>query len=126
ATLEARGITLLGDIRTVDSRDQSVLRAGISAPALGQRGARVLARHISDPLSAYLAVVNKESNNLFAELTFRLLGRSTSGSGSPESSAAAVRNALGELGVDMSNVLQLDGSGLSSGSRVSASTFASL
>jgi D-alanyl-D-alanine carboxypeptidase/D-alanyl-D-alanine-endopeptidase (penicillin-binding protein 4) len=122
ATLEERGITVRGQIRTVDSQHQSVV-GGISAPALGRRGARVLARHVSDPLSAYLAVVNKESNNLFAELVFRLLGRSTSGVGSAEASAAAVRAALGEVGVDMSNVVQLDGSGLSAGSRVSASTF---
>jgi D-alanyl-D-alanine carboxypeptidase/D-alanyl-D-alanine-endopeptidase (penicillin-binding protein 4) len=122
ATLEARGITLHGQIRTVDSQHQSLV-GGISAPALGRRGARVLARHISDPLSAYLAVVNKESNNLFAELVFRLLGRSTTGVGSAEASAAAVRTALAELGVDMSTVVQLDGSGLSAGSRVSASTF---
>jgi D-alanyl-D-alanine carboxypeptidase/D-alanyl-D-alanine-endopeptidase (penicillin-binding protein 4) len=124
ATLEARGVALEGIVRTVDSRQRSVLGyGGLSAPAFGKRGARVLARHVSDPLSAYLAVVNKESNNLFAELVFRLLGRTTSGVGSPESSAAAVRTALDEIGVDMSNVVQLDGSGLSSGSRVSASTF---
>src|SRR5688500_9734216 len=122
APLEDRGVTVLGRIRTADSRHQSIV-AEISAPALGRRGSRVLARHISDPLSAYLAVVNKESNNLFAELVFRLLGRTTSGVGSAEASAAAVRTALGELGVDMSNVVQLDGSGLSAGSRVSASTF---
>jgi D-alanyl-D-alanine carboxypeptidase/D-alanyl-D-alanine-endopeptidase (penicillin-binding protein 4) len=122
ATLEERGITVRGRIRTVDARHQSAVGT-ISAPALGHRGARVLARHVSDPLSAYLAVVNKESNNLFAELVFRLLGRSTSGVGSAEASAAAVRTALGELGVNMSNVVQLDGSGLSSGSRVSAATF---
>jgi D-alanyl-D-alanine carboxypeptidase/D-alanyl-D-alanine-endopeptidase (penicillin-binding protein 4) len=122
STLEDRGVTVLGRIRTVDSRHQSIV-GGITAPAIGRRGSRVLARHVSDPLSAYLAVVNKESNNLFAELVFRLLGRTTSGVGSADASAAAVRTALGELGVDMSNVVQLDGSGLSAGSRVSASTF---
>lgn len=122
SALEEKGITVFGEIRTVDARERSVVGA-ISAPALGRRGARVLARHVSDPLSAYLAVVNKESNNLFAELVFRLLGRTASGVGSPEAGSAAVRTALGELGVDMTRVVQLDGSGLSSGSRVSASTF---
>ncbi len=123
ATLEARGVTVLGEIRTVDSRDRSIVGGGIAAPALGRRGSRVLARHVSDPLSAYLAVVNKQSNNLFAELVFRLIGRTTTGVGSPEASASAVRAALGELGIDMSDVVQLDGSGLSAGSRVSAATF---
>ncbi len=122
ATLEERGVTLTGEIRTVDEPSRSVVDR-ISAPALGRRGSRILARHVSDPLSVYLAVISKESNNLFAELVFRTLGRVTSGVGSPEASAAAVRTALGEVGVDMSDVVQLDGSGLSSGSRVSASTF---
>ncbi|MBM4182701.1 MAG: D-alanyl-D-alanine carboxypeptidase/D-alanyl-D-alanine-endopeptidase [Gemmatimonadetes bacterium] len=124
ATLEERGVTVEGSVRVVDDPGQSLLADGaITAPALGRRSTRVLARHVSDPLSVYLAVVNKESNNLFAELVFRALGRATSGVASPESASAAVRNALGELGVDMSGVIQLDGSGLSSGSRVSASTF---
>lgn len=124
ATLENRGISLQGGVRVVDDPERSLLGPNtVTAPALGRRGARVLARHVSDPLSVYLTVVNKESNNLFAELVFRALGRATAGVGSPEASSAVVRNALGELGVDMSQVVQLDGSGLSSGSRVSASTF---
>ena len=122
ATLEEHGVTLLGEVRTVDEPAESVVDR-LSAPAMGRRGSRILARHVSDPLSVYLAVINKESNNLFAELVFRTLGRVTSGVSSPEASAAAVRTALGEVGVDMSDVVQLDGSGLSAGSRVSASTF---
>jgi len=124
AALEERGIALLGGVRVVDDPQESLLRhRSVEAPALGRRGARVLARHVSDPLSVYLAVVNKESNNLFAELVYRTLGRATVGIGSPAASSAAVRNALGEMGIDMSDVVQLDGSGLSSGSRVSATTF---
>ncbi len=124
ATLEEGGIALLGGLRVVDDADASLLgQPGVTAPALGRRSARILARHVSDPLSVYLAVVNKESNNLFAELVFRALGRAASGVGSSEAGSAAVRTALGELGVDMTDVVQLDGSGLSSGSRVSASTF---
>ncbi len=44
------------------------------------------------------------------------------GVGTPQASARAVRAALLDLGVDMSRVVQLDGSGLSSGNRVTAST----
>jgi D-alanyl-D-alanine carboxypeptidase/D-alanyl-D-alanine-endopeptidase (penicillin-binding protein 4) len=125
AALQARGIAVLGDVRVVDDPEQSIV-VPLSAPGLGRRGARILARHVSDPLSVYLAVVNKESNNLFAELVFRALGRVTTGEGSPAASAAAVHTALGEIGVDMSDVVQLDGSGLSSGSRVSAATFVAI
>ena len=126
ATLERRGIVVAGSTRVVDDPRQSVLAGGVTAPALGRTGARVLARHVSEPLSAHLAVVNKESNNLFAELVFRTLGRTSEGVGSPEASARAVARELSALGVDMRTVVQRDGSGLSGGNRASASTFVSI
>jgi D-alanyl-D-alanine carboxypeptidase/D-alanyl-D-alanine-endopeptidase (penicillin-binding protein 4) len=125
ATLEERGIVVQGGMRVVHDPSQSLLRT-VAAPALGRRGARVLARHVSEPLSTYLAVVNKESNNLFAELVFRTLGRTSEGVGSPEAGARAVRSELLTMGVDMSGLVQLDGSGLSSGNRTSAATFVSV
>jgi D-alanyl-D-alanine carboxypeptidase/D-alanyl-D-alanine-endopeptidase (penicillin-binding protein 4) len=125
ATLEERGIVVQGGMRVVHDSSQSVL-GHISAPVLGRRGARVLARHVSEPLSTYLAVVNKESNNLFAELVFRTLGRTSEGVGSPEAGARAVRSELLAMGVAMNGVVQLDGSGLSPGNRTSAATFVSI
>lgn len=125
ATLEARGISVEGGLRVVRDGKRSLL-GGIAAPALGRRGARVLARHVSEPLHVYLEVVNKESNNLFAELVFRTLGRTTEGVGSTEASARAVETEMRALGVDLKGAVLLDGSGLSGGSRVSASTFVSV
>ena len=122
ASLKERGIEIRGGIRIVETPEESVL-GRLSAPALGRRSARVLARHISEPLPAYLEVVNKESNNLFAELLFRTVGRVIEGSGSSNASARAVWSELEDIGVDMSSVVQLDGSGLSAGNRVSAATF---
>jgi LysM repeat protein len=86
----------------------------------------VLARHVSEPLRVYLGVVNKQSNNLFAELVFRTLGRTVVGVGTPEAGARAVRRALAQLGVDTKGVMLVDGSGLSAENRVSALTFVSL
>ena len=125
ATLERRGIQVDGGIRVVRDPSRSILR-GVAAPALGRRGARILARHVSDPLPVYLAVVNKESNNLFAELIFRTLGRTTEGVGSADAGARAVRREMVALGVDVEGAVLLDGSGLSSGNRVSAATFVSV
>jgi D-alanyl-D-alanine carboxypeptidase/D-alanyl-D-alanine-endopeptidase (penicillin-binding protein 4) len=125
ATLERRGILVEGGLRVVRDPQRSLL-GRVAAPALGRRRARILARHVSEPLSLYLAVVNKESNNLFAELIFRTLGRTTEGVGSPDASARAVERELGALGVDMRGSVLLDGSGLSSGNRVSATTFVSV
>lgn len=126
ATLEARGIMLEGGLRVVDRADQSLLGSSLHAPAMGRRRARVLARHVSEPLREYLEVVNKESHNLFAELIFRAMGRATDGQGTPDAGARAVRSALARLGVDVSTISQVDGSGLSAGNRVSALTFVSI
>ncbi|HET9950063.1 MAG TPA: D-alanyl-D-alanine carboxypeptidase/D-alanyl-D-alanine-endopeptidase [Longimicrobiales bacterium] len=120
--LESRGIEVRGDVRVVTSPEESVVTR-ISAPALGRRGARILARHVSPPLSVYLEVINKESHNLFAEIVYRTVGRAVLGEGSPEAAAHAIRAELARMGADVSHVVQLDGSGLSAGNRVSAATF---
>jgi len=127
SVLEERGITVHGTIRTVTDADASVVAGRrIAAPVRGTPRARILATHVSPPLRDYLAVVNKRSNNLFAELIFRTLGRVHYGDASPEASARAVADAAIELGVDTAGLVQLDGSGLSAGNRVRASTFVSV
>ena len=125
AALEERGIVVRGATRRTDLPIESNV-GRLSAPALGRPGARILARHTSRPLSDYLEVVNKESNNLFAELIFRAIGRADSGVGSPEASADAVRRTLVALGVVTDGLNQADGSGLSGQNRVSAGTFVDL
>lgn len=124
ATLDERGITLAGSVRTNDlPRDGVVQR--VSAPALGQKGPRILASHVSRPLADYLEVINKESNNHFAESVFRALGRASEGVGSPSAGARTVANTLSQLGVDTAGLVQHDGSGLANTNRVSARTFVS-
>jgi serine-type D-Ala-D-Ala carboxypeptidase/endopeptidase (penicillin-binding protein 4) len=126
AILDERGIRLDGSITVVDSPFQSIV-GRITAPRVeGRRRTRVLARHISAPLSDYLTVINKRSNNLFAELVFRTLGRVRSGVGTAEASANAVKGALARLGVPVEHLVQLDGSGLSAANRVTPSTFVML
>jgi len=127
AALEGREITVQGRIRVVDDASESLLGGErLLAPAYGKRTAHVLARHVSEPLTAYLDVINHESNNLFAELVFRSIARAVAGEGSPEAGARAVRAALSAIGVDLRGVVQLDGSGLSNDNRVSAGTFVSV
>ncbi|HCK91009.1 MAG TPA: D-alanyl-D-alanine carboxypeptidase/D-alanyl-D-alanine-endopeptidase [Gemmatimonadetes bacterium] len=121
-----RGIRILGDIRVVRSPQNSILTT-ITSPTHHERSrVRILAKHNSAPLSEYISVINKRSNNLFAELVFRTMGRTQEGLGSPEAGARAVSAALTEIGVPMEGVVQLDGSGLAAGNRTSAGTFVSL
>lgn len=126
--LSDKGITVLGDDRVVEMQTSSAVGGvAITAPAVaGRPRTRILATHVSPPLRDYLTVVNKQSHNLFTELIFRTMGRSREGTGSPDASARAVAAALVELGVDTAGVVQLDGSGLSAGNRVRASTFVSV
>ena len=121
ALLEDREIEVRGVTRTVSRPGRSDLPR-LSAPFAGKRGVRVLARHTSDPLQRYLEVVNKQSHNLFAELVFRVVGRSVEGVGSTDASARAVGATLANLGVDTTGMVLLDGSGLSAGNRVTART----
>lgn len=122
AVLEERGIAVLGGNRTVTRPGDSAV-GRLSAPALGRPGPRILATHLSRPLSDYLVVINKESNNLFAELVFRSVGRVAEGRGTREASASAVKRTLALIGVDTTGLVQVDGSGLAGDNRVSARTF---
>jgi len=128
AVLEERGITVRGANRVETHAPSSAVGGRrVTAPAVrGRARTRVLASHLSPPLRDYLAVINKKSNNLFAELVFRTLGRATSGEGTAEAGSRAVARSLDALGVDLDGVVQLDGSGLSGGNRVRPGTFVSV
>lgn len=123
--LAERGIAVTGTVRTVDRPGRSAVTR-LSAPFAGKSGPRVVARHTSPPLQAYLEVINKQSNNLFAELVFRTLGRTVYGVGSPHRSAQAVRTVLAGIGIDTTGMVIEDGSGLSAGNRVTPHMFVSL
>ncbi len=124
SVLDERGIVVRGHNRIVDTPGTSLVtgRRIVAPTRQGTPRVRTLATHVSPPLRDYLALINKKSNNLFAESVFRTLGRVTEGVGSPEASVRAVTKALHELGVSTDDVVQLDGSGLSAGNRVNAST----
>ncbi len=129
SVLEANGIEVRGGDRLVENPAASLVSGRrIVAPAVRPHAPRVriLATHVSPPLLQYLAEINRHSNNFFAESVFRTLGRVELGDGSPEGSARAVSSALQALGVRTDRIVQLDGCGLSSGNRVSASILVSV
>ncbi|MEQ9400769.1 MAG: D-alanyl-D-alanine carboxypeptidase/D-alanyl-D-alanine-endopeptidase [Longimicrobiales bacterium] len=128
SVLEDSGVRVSGNDRVVVTPSRSVVGGPtVTAPRSEARPrTRVLARHVSPPLREYLAVVNKRSNNLYAELLYRTLGRLEAGVGSPDASAVAVARALSGLGVEMDQTVQVDGSGLADTNRVTPGTFVSL
>jgi serine-type D-Ala-D-Ala carboxypeptidase/endopeptidase (penicillin-binding protein 4) len=97
--LQARGIRVMGAVATTSE----------TLPV----GARVLAAHDGPPLSEMVKVVNKESQNLHAEMLLRLLGRKARGEGSVTAGHDAVRGFLSRVGVATQSWGLQDGSGLS-------------
>lgn len=125
--LLARGVAVDGaarawhrlDIDTEDFRqevDQTVILRPLDLASIAPplTGLRVLATHLSPPLSEDVTVTNKVSQNLHAELYLRLLGRLEGEDGSVAQGARVVRQFLIAAGIDPGDFLFFDGSGMSS------------
>ncbi|MBX7245176.1 MAG: D-alanyl-D-alanine carboxypeptidase/D-alanyl-D-alanine-endopeptidase [Candidatus Sumerlaeaceae bacterium] len=74
---------------------------------------RLLHTHISPPLSRILAIINKPSQNFYADMLIRTLGARFYKEGSVEKGRLAVRDVLTTAGADASTLAMVDGSGLS-------------
>ena len=119
AALERRGVVFGGQTRTVDA-------AGRAEKPLPVSSLVELAARKSPPLSAIAAQVLKPSQNLYAELLLRTLGK-LSGTADPKLSsedagAAVVRGFLTQAGIDPTGLVMNDGSGLSRSDLVTADT----
>ncbi len=106
--LARAGIRILGSVRRP--------REGETVP----RGAALLAEHAT-PLAGACAVANTRSQNLWAEMVLRVLGRERAGEGSFAGGVRALRDVLAPAGVEVVEDLRpVDGSGLSRENRASA------
>jgi serine-type D-Ala-D-Ala carboxypeptidase/endopeptidase (penicillin-binding protein 4) len=101
--MEREGIeVLLGPIDIDEFKDKEFIRKG-----------RVeLTHHISPPLWELCRVINKRSQNFYAEQVLRTLGKEQGGDGGYRSGARAVRDFLVEKGVPTGGFRMSDGSGL--------------
>ena len=72
-----------------------------------------LAKHLSEPLLEVLQVVDKESQNLHAELMLRTVALERTGDGSLENGIKEMTAFLSEIGVEQRQYRFEDGSGLS-------------
>lgn len=126
--LEDAGIEVMGRVRTAASAYDSPLTGRrIWAPGAGAHAPRLLARHRSPALREYVAVVNKESHNLFAEAMLKTLGRVVDGEGSFQGGVRVVERFVRDhLGPAASGAVLTDGSGLADSNRVGAATFVAL
>ena len=83
---------------------------------------RVVAEHVSTPLEEILVPLMKLSNNGHSEMLVKSIGRHTSDEGSWRAGLAGVQDALERMGVDTTDLVLNDGSGLSRGNLVTANT----
>jgi len=119
--LEARGIHIQGNLRVNRNPATSALSStAVQAEGEGSR-TRILSVQESPPLLDILRVVNKESNNFFAETVAKTLGQMVVGRASYQGGTEAVtRFLLREVGISPEEIRVRDGSGLSPENRVSA------
>lgn len=119
ALLEARGVRVAGDVavrhRPPAPADDPSARKG--APPPRPPRPEPLARLTPPPLAEDVALTNKVSQNLHAELLLRRLGR-LAGTGSIADGLAVVRDMLERAGVPRAGYDFSDGSGMSTYNRV--------
>lgn len=123
--LLSRGIVVHGGVRAIDDPKESpVSGRSVFAPAFeDQLPLRVLAIHQSPPLQEILRIINHRSDNLYADVVLRTVGRVVTGQGSFEGGALAVHYMIGcETGEDPASLEIYDGSGLSAANRSDART----
>ena len=117
--LEARGVRVAGDVssryRRLTSADDPKARNGAPPPRPPRQ--EVLAKLTPPPLIEDLALTNKVSQNLHAELFLRRVGLQE-GSGSIADGVAAIRAMLERAGVPRTSYDFSDGSGMSTYNRV--------
>jgi D-alanyl-D-alanine carboxypeptidase/D-alanyl-D-alanine-endopeptidase (penicillin-binding protein 4) len=87
---------------------------------------RVLATRSSIPLAQDITLTNKTSQNLHAELIFRLLGKTFGSDGSFAQASRVERRFLLDAGVNDADFFMYDGSGMSPYDRVAPRAYAQL
>jgi D-alanyl-D-alanine carboxypeptidase/D-alanyl-D-alanine-endopeptidase (penicillin-binding protein 4) len=102
--LQRNGIVVDGQV--------GVLHDGDMAPA-AHRSLALLAERQSPPLIRELEIINKQSQNLHAEMLLRTLGAEFGGEGTEEAGLQVVRSFLVEAGIENQQVSLGDGCGLS-------------
>jgi serine-type D-Ala-D-Ala carboxypeptidase/endopeptidase (penicillin-binding protein 4) len=109
-------------------RDQplKLVPVELSTVSADPTGRHVLAAHVSVPVAQDIAVINKTSQNLHAELLLRLLGRVYGTDGSFEQGARVVRQFLVDAGVDNNDFFLYDGSGMSPDDQMTPRAFTQL
>ena len=115
-----------GDFAAERSEPLRLAPAQVPAVAVPANGRRVLAVHVSVPLSEDIMVTNKVSQNLHAELLLRLLGKLCAKDGSLAQGTRVVRQFLINAGISDNDFFFYDGSGMSMDDRIAPRAYTQL
>ena len=117
--LRVRGVSVSGGIgtrhRPIAPHDDPAIRSGAPPPRPPEP--EMLATLPAPVLAADMLIINKQSQNLHADLLLRRIGRQT-GSGSVADGLAALQQILARAGIPAASVTFADGSGMSSYNRI--------
>lgn len=102
-TLIKKGIKVKGYAADIDDM--------VELPETGKESH--LFTHYSVPLSVIIGIINKNSQNLFAEQLLKIIGFEKEHLGSSQKGLSYVENFLETIGINTDNVRLADGSGLS-------------
>lgn len=124
--LEARGVKVDGTVRAIHRPAGLIDDPKVEASAPGAvRDVRIplpraafIGDHAGAPLADTIRVVNKDSQNLYAELLLRRVGK-LSGTGSLADGLAALHAVMAAAGVPRAGYDLSDGSGMSTYNRIS-------
>jgi len=115
-----------GDFAAEREKPLKLVPVQLRTIAGAAEGRRVLAARISVPVAEDIAVIDKASQNLHAELLLRLLGKIYGSDGSFEEGTRVVRQFLVDAGVDDNDFFLYDGSGLSEMDKITPRAFTRL
>jgi D-alanyl-D-alanine carboxypeptidase/D-alanyl-D-alanine-endopeptidase (penicillin-binding protein 4) len=101
--LERKGITVKGYAIDIDD---------VEEPIDFSRMEQLFVHH-SLPLKDIIKVINKNSQNFFAEQLLKTIGLEEEGYGTIENGVKAVSYTLNEMGINPESLMMVDGSGLS-------------
>ncbi len=107
--MEEHGITVIGQTRV----SRAPTAGSTPSKPYPWLKARVLASYVSPPLSSIVSVMNKTSDNLFAEELFRTAAKEVGGEGSWSRGAEVMKRYLASVSIDTNRTAIYDGSGLS-------------
>lgn len=111
---------------TADLFRSALVKAGVTVDGPASTGqtpstaSTVLAAHKSPPMSAYVALMNKPSDNLLAESLIRVIGVAKSGHGTYDAGDDAEMAYFKSAGLDVADITLDDGSGVSRRNYVTA------